>query len=316
VADFHALLAADLHNLYGPTEASVDVTHWRCEPGAPTVPIGRPVWNTRLYVLDVDLRPVPPGVPGELYLAGVQLARGYLKRPGLTANLFIANPFGPPGSRMYRTGDLVRWTAQGAVEYLGRTDHQVKIRGFRIELGEVEAVLAGQPDVTECVVVERHGRLVAYVTPAQLDVAVLREAAATYLPDYMVPAAVVPLDYLPLSANGNLDRRALPDPDWAANAGAEYVAPRTDTEQALAAIWADVLGVDRVGVEDSFFAVGGDSILSMQITSRTKAAFDIDLSPRDVLTARTVSSLADLVEDLVLRELEALAVGGGSTQET
>jgi acyl carrier protein len=216
---------------------------------------------------------------------------------------------------MYRTGDLARWTARGAVEYLGRTDHQVKIRGFRIELGEVEAVLAGQPDVTECVVVERHGRLVAYVTPAQLDVAALHEAAATYLPDYMVPSAVVPLEHLPLSANGNLDRRALPDPDWTADPGAEYVAPRTETEQAIAAIWVEVLGVERVGVKDSFFAVGGDSILSMQITSRTKAAFDIDLSPRDVLTARTVAALAELVQDLVLREFEALAVGDGSAQD-
>ncbi len=315
VAQFHGLLDVRLYNLYGPTEASIDVTHWWCERGATAVPIGRPVWNTRLYVLDTDLRPVPPGVPGELYLAGVQLARGYLKRPGLTASLFIANPFGPPGSRMYRTGDLARWTANGAVEYLGRTDHQVKIRGFRIELGEVEVVLAGQPDVTECVVIKRDGRLVAYVTPAQLDVSVLREAAATALPDYMVPSAIVALDRLPLSPNGNLDRRALPDPDWSANTGAEYLAPRTETEEVLARIWAEVLGLDKVGVEDSFFAVGGDSILSMQITSRTKAAFEVDLSPRDVLTTRTVSALADLVENLVLRELEALAVGDGPTPQ-
>jgi acyl-coenzyme A synthetase/AMP-(fatty) acid ligase/acyl carrier protein len=320
VADFHALLDVELHNLYGPTEASVDVTHWRCEPSSTMVPIGRPVWNTELYVLDADLRPVPPGVPGELYLAGVQLARGYFGKPGLTADRFVANPFGTAsdrsgGTRMYRTGDLARWTADGAVEYLGRTDHQVKIRGFRIELGEVESVLAGRPDVDEAVVVERDGKLVAYVTDAQVDVTALDEAAAATLPEYMVPSAVVAMDRLPLSPNGKLDRRALPDPDWNANSGTEYVAPRTETEEALAEIWAEVLDLDRVGVEDNFFALGGDSILSLHITSRTKAAFDVTLSPRDVLTARTVSSLADLVEDLVLRELEALALGDGSNQE-
>jgi acyl carrier protein len=279
------------------------------------VPIGRPVWNTALYVLDADLRPVPPGVPGELYLAGVQLARGYLGRPGLTASRFVTNPFGEPGSRMYRTGDLARWRQDGAVEYLGRDDHQVKIRGFRIELGEVEAVLARRPEVTGVVVVAREGRLVAYATPRDVDVVALTEAAAAALPEYMVPSAVVPLAGFPLSPSGKLDRRALPDPDWEANSGTGYVQPRTETEEALAEIWADVLGLDRVGVEDNFFALGGDSIRSLHITSRTKAAFDITLSPRDVLTARTVSSLADVVEDLVLRELEALAAGDGTDQE-
>jgi amino acid adenylation domain-containing protein/non-ribosomal peptide synthase protein (TIGR01720 family) len=302
-------------NLYGPTEASIEVTAWYCEPGAPTVPIGLPVWNTELHVLDADLNPVPPGVPGDLYLAGVQLARGYHRRPGLTAEVFVANPFGPPGSRMYRTGDLVRRAADGVVEYLGRTDNQVKIRGFRVELGEIETVLARVPGVGDAAVLERGGRLVAYVTPAGTDLAALRDAAAAALPEYMVPAAIVPLDRFPLNTSGKLDRKALPDPDWTGAATAEHIEPRTETEEALARIWAEVLGVERVGVEDNFFELGGDSIVSMHITSRIRASFEVPLAPRDVLVARTVSALAGRVEDLVLRELEQLALADRADHE-
>ncbi|HWH00601.1 MAG TPA: amino acid adenylation domain-containing protein [Pilimelia sp.] len=324
VTAYHGVLDAGLHNLYGPTEASVDVTYHRCHPetgAAGTVPIGRPVWNTRVYVLDDRLRPVPPGVSGELYLAGVQLARGYLRRPGLTAQRFPADPYGPPGSRMYRTGDLARWTPDGVVEFLGRVDDQVKIRGFRVELGEIEAALAAQPGVAAATALVREDRpgdprLVAYVVPtpgdeAACDGEALRGALASRLPEYMVPAAFVRLDALPLSPNGKLDRRGLPAPDWAAAADAAYVAPRTDAEEVLAGIWAEVLGLDRVGVHDSFYGLGGDSIRSLMITSRAKAAFDVELSPRDVLSARTVAALAELVEERIIAELERVALADG-----
>jgi amino acid adenylation domain-containing protein len=228
----HAALDVELHNLYGPTEASIEVSHWQCAAGDLVVPIGRPTWNTRLYVLDADLAPLPPGATGELYLAGSQLARGYLNRPGLTAERFVADPFGGPGARMYRTGDLARWTADGAVEYLGRADDQVKIRGFRIEPGEVQAVLAEAPDVAEAAVVVRDGKLVAYVTPVTADSAALRAAAAAKLPEHMVPSAIVPLRELPLTSSGKLDRRALPEPGYAPPVSA-YVAPGTATEQVV-----------------------------------------------------------------------------------
>jgi amino acid adenylation domain-containing protein/non-ribosomal peptide synthase protein (TIGR01720 family) len=278
-----------LINMYGITETTVHVTHTEVD-GSIGVPI-----------------PVPPHVPGEMYVSGPGLARGYLDRPGLTAQRFVADPFGPPGSRMYRSGDLARWE-DGALHYLGRADQQVKVRGFRIEPGEVESVLAAHPAVAQVVVVANEQRLVAYFVPDKPTTAAeLRDHTAKVLPDHMVPAAFVALESLPLTVNGKLDRVALPAPERDAVTSTEYVAPRTETEEAIAAIWADVLGVDRVGVEDSFFTLGGDSIRSLHITSRTKAAFGVDLSPRDVLTARTVSSLADLVEELVLADLEALA---------
>ncbi|SMC85680.1 non-ribosomal peptide synthetase [Lentzea albidocapillata] len=296
VRAWYETIDVPLHNLYGPTEASVDVTSWATCPGADVVPIGRPVWNTALRVLDAELRPVPPGVPGELYLAGAQLARGYLNRPGLTAGRFVADPFGRAGTRMYRTGDLARWRPDGSVEYLGRTDHQVKIRGLRVELGEIEAVLG------DAVVVVRDERIVAYVTTPDVDA--LRKAAEAALPDYMVPSAIVRLDEFPLSPNGKIDRRALPDPEWTP---VEHVPPRTPAEEAVASIWAQALGVGRIGAEDDFFALGGDSIRGMHVTSLLRDAFGVELSPRDVLSARTVAALADLVEELILRELEHTA---------
>jgi amino acid adenylation domain-containing protein len=308
VAEFGAVLGGvELHNLYGPTEASVDVTSWPCPTGArpATVPIGRPVWNTSLHVLDAALRPVPIGVAGELYLAGVQLARGYLHRPGLTAARFIADPYGEPGDRMYRTGDLARWTPDGVLEYLGRTDDQVKIRGLRVELGEIEVALAALPAVARAAVVVRQDgpdrtRLVGYVVPTATATAAapapapsageLRDALAASLPDHMVPSAFVVLDALPLTSSGKLDRRALPAPE--APAADTYLAPRNDTERIVAGTWADVLGVDRVGVEDNFFALGGDSILSMRVISRLRDALAVDLSPRAVFSNPTVAGLA------------------------
>jgi amino acid adenylation domain-containing protein len=317
-------------NIYGPTEATVYATAWYSDASGfdsdQAPPIGRPVANTQVYVLDDWLRPMPVGVPGELYLAGRGLARGYLQRPGLTAARFVPNPFAVPGSRMYRTGDVVRWNAAGELEYLGRVDHQVKIRGFRIELGEIEAALARHPDVSAAVVLghnaalaEEDGsglqRLVAYVVPAGPPVptpAGLRSFLNQILPDYMVPAAFVLLDALPLGSTGKLDRRALAAPEWDAGPRTGYVPPSTDTERALAQIWTDVLAVEKIGVENSFFELGGDSIRSMFITTRINAAFDVALTPRDVLTARTVSALAEMVEDAILRELERVAFGDGN----
>ncbi|MEF3112182.1 amino acid adenylation domain-containing protein [Streptomyces chrestomyceticus] len=308
-------------NEYGPTEATVGCMEYRIEPGEHAepgpVPVGRARDNTLLHVLDASLRPVPAGVRGELYVAGAGLARGYVRRPGLTAERFVADPYGPPGSRMYRTGDLARWRPDGQLEFLGRTDDQVKIRGYRIELGEIESALLSHPLVAEAAVVATggdgasgHSRLTGYVVPAegrQPDPRELREHTAVSLPGYMVPAAVVVLDALPLTPNGKLDRAALPEPQTAQDAE-DHVPPGTPTEEALADLWADLLGVERVGIHDNFFDLGGDSILSIQTVLRMKVAFGLDLSPRDVLTAPTVAQLALVVEDRILAELEQAAL--------
>ncbi|HEU5476172.1 MAG TPA: non-ribosomal peptide synthase/polyketide synthase [Actinophytocola sp.] len=302
-----------LINSYGPTECTV-VSTWSAPLSAGDVPsIGGPIWNTQLFVLDSGLRPVPVGVAGELFVSGAGLARGYLGRAGLTAERFVACPFGPPGSRMYRTGDVVRWSALGTLEFAGRIDQQVKIRGFRIEPGEIETVLRGHAEVDDAVVVaheETPGvkRLVAYVATSSADeglVEALRTMTADRLPEYMVPSTFMVLDRLPLSPNGKLDRRALPAPSGSVSR-IGHVEPHTDTEQLLAQIWAEVLGLDRVGTEDNFFALGGDSIRSLSIAARAKVAFDIPLTPRDVLVSAKVSTLAELVEERVLRELEEL----------
>ncbi|WIX76044.1 non-ribosomal peptide synthase/polyketide synthase [Amycolatopsis carbonis] len=285
---FAELLPAELHNLYGPTEASVDVTAFRAAGpfDGPGVPLGRPIWNTGTHVLDARLRPVPPGVPGELYLSGVQLARGYLARPGLTAERFVANPFGPPGERMYRTGDLARWTDGGVLEFLGRVDHQVKVRGFRVELGEIEAALTTLDGVTGAVVVARDERLVAYVTGAPGDV---RAELARTLPEHLVPAVVVPLEEFPLAPSGKLDRAALPDPEFTTTGGRE---PRSDRERELRDLFAAVLGVPAPSIDDDFFALGGHSLLVMRLVSRIRAA-GAEVSVRDVFEAPTVASLAE-----------------------
>ncbi|MFG2094577.1 non-ribosomal peptide synthase/polyketide synthase [Streptomyces sp. NPDC048612] len=285
------------YNVYGPTECTVDAVYGRVTgTGRPV--IGRPGRNLRAYVLDGALRPVPVGVPGELYLAGAQVARGYLGRPGLTAGRFVADPFGPPGTRMYRTGDRARRDGHGRLEYLGRTDEQVKIRGFRIEPGEIEAALLTDPTVADAVVVAaEHGgraRLVAYVVPAgerTPPADELRVRLRRTLPDYMVPAVFVPLDRIPRTSSGKTDRRALPEPPAGPDTATRYVAPRTDTETCLAGIWAEVLGVPRVGVEDNFFALGGDSILSIQIVSRARRA-GLGLTSKDVFRHQTVAELA------------------------
>ncbi|GFJ83608.1 hypothetical protein Phou_077880 [Phytohabitans houttuyneae] len=282
------------YNFYGPTECTVDALSCPIEGDGRPV-IGRPLRNVRAYVLDARLRPVPVGVVGELYLAGDQLARGYLNRPGLTAQRFVADPFGGPGTRMYRTGDLARWTGDGVVEYLGRADEQVKVRGFRIEPGEVEAALLDEPGVAEAAVVARagadgHRRLVAYVV-GDADLAGLRAGLKRRLPEYMVPSAFVPLAQLPRTVSAKLDRRALPDPDDAVAGAEDHVAPSTPNERVLADIWAGVLGTERIGATDNFFARGGDSILAIQVVSRARQA-GLRLAARDVFVHQTVAELA------------------------
>jgi non-ribosomal peptide synthase protein (TIGR01720 family) len=248
-----------------------------------------------VYVVDSALQPVPIGVPGELYVAGMGLARGYLNRPGLTADRFVANPFGPAGSRIYRTGDVVRWTTAGELDFIGRTDDQVQIRGFRIELGEVESALLRHPDVGEAVVVVQDKRLVAYVVAAPGSAAPgtsdLREFLGRTLPDYMVPIAFMALDALPLNPSGKVDRRRLPLVTAAPDPGSSYVEPSSPAERALAQIWADVLGLERVGVRDNFFDLGGDSILSMQVVSRARQA-GLGLTSKDLFLHQTIDVLA------------------------
>ncbi|MCV0030325.1 non-ribosomal peptide synthase/polyketide synthase [Pseudomonas aeruginosa] len=291
---FAKLPQAGLYNLYGPTEAAIDVTHWTCvEEGKDTVPIGRPIANLACYILDGNLEPVPVGVLGELYLAGRGLARGYHQRPGLTAERFVASPF-VAGERMYRTGDLARYRADGVIEYAGRIDHQVKLRGLRIELGEIEARLLEHPWVREAAVLAVDGRqLVGYVV-LESEGGDWREALAahlaTSLPEYMVPAQWLALERMPLSPNGKLDRKALPAPEVSV-AQAGYSAPRNAVERTLAEIWQDLLGVERVGLDDNFFSLGGDSIVSIQVVSRARQA-GLQLSPRDLFQHQNIRSLA------------------------
>jgi len=285
-----AQTASELHNLYGPTEAAIDVTSWACRDDGSSVPIGRPIANTQIHILDADLNPVPVGVAGELYIAGVNLARGYLARPSLTAERFVANPHGKPGERMYRSGDLARWRPDGAIDYLGRLDHQVKLRGLRIELGEIEAVLLAHENVQESVVIARDDKLIGYWVGDATAEEALKAHLAQHVPEYMVPWRLVQLDAMPLSANGKLDRKLLPQPEGQA-AVEDYVAPRSEIEQTLAAIWAEVLGLEQVGIADNFFELGGDSILSLQVISRARQA-GWQLSPRDLFLHPTLAALA------------------------
>jgi amino acid adenylation domain-containing protein len=306
---FFARFSCGLHNLYGPTEASVDVTYWECERGTRrrNVPIGRPIANTQLYVLDRHRQPLPIGVPGELHIGGVGLARGYWNKPELTAEKFIPDPFSTrPGARLYRTGDRCRWLADGTLEFLGRYDHQVKIRGNRIELGEIESVLEQHPAVREVVVVVRQDtpgepRLAAYVVwreGASADVAALRAHLAERLPPYMQPASWTVLESMPLGPTGKVDRRALPAPERSREVtGTEYVAPRNETETLLARLWAEALELDRVGVEDEFFVLGGASSQAIQIVAQANAA-GLPLTPEMFFRYPTIATLAEACEEL------------------
>ncbi len=304
---FFTRLDAGLYNLYGPTEAAVDVTCWECEPqdGRQIVPIGRPIANTRLYILDSSLQPVPVGVAGELYIGGVQVARGYLHRPELTAERFVADPFSAdPQARLYKTGDLTRFLPGGEIEYLGRLDFQVKVRGFRIELGEIEAVLTLHPAVHEAVVVAREDvpgdkRLVAYLVPAaqaQLTVDALREFVKERLPEYMLPAAFVLLDALPLNSNGKVDRRRLPAPTMERRSVRAYAPPQKELEKTIAAIWRELLQVEKVGLDDSFFDLGGHSLLIMRAHSRLAEVTGRDLPITDMFKYPTVRALSQYLK--------------------
>ncbi|HYG60440.1 MAG TPA: amino acid adenylation domain-containing protein, partial [Symbiobacteriaceae bacterium] len=299
-------------NEYGPTETVVGCCVYWVKPGealGASVPIGRPIANTRLYILDRHMQPVPVGVSGELYIGGDGVCRGYLNRPELTAERFIPSPF-VPGDRLYKTGDLCRYLPDGNIDFLGRIDHQVKIRGYRIELGEIESALTRHPAVETGVVLVREEcggkRLVAYAVPragSGLTAAALREALKAGLPEYMVPSAFVLMDALPLTPNGKVDRAALPAPD-AADPEGEYCAPRTPAEAKLAAIWAEVLGVGQVSVLDNFFELGGDSILSIQVVARA-AQVGLKLSPQHLFQHPTVAELAAVATE------EAAGAGEG-----
>ncbi|WP_020519651.1 non-ribosomal peptide synthetase [Catelliglobosispora koreensis] len=302
---------------YGLTEATVNSTLWRAEPGwQAAVPIGIPDPNTRAYVLDGRLRPVPPGVTGELYIAGRGLALGYLNRPGLTASRFLADPFSTPGSRMYRTGDRARWRADGTLDFLGRVDQQVKIRGFRIEPGEIEAVLTSHATVSQAAVVADGGRLVGYVTGTGIDTVALKAHLAAQLPEYMVPTLLVVLDAtLPLTPNGKLDRRALPAPDWSTLTGTDR--PQTPREQILAALFAEVLELPQpVGVTDNFFTLGGHSMASMRLVGRVQAVLGAELSLRDIFDAPTVAALAERLDSGANEPLPPLPLPSGTALRT
>jgi acyl-CoA synthetase (AMP-forming)/AMP-acid ligase II len=314
--EHHGDDSPQLINMYGITETTVHVTYRRitaADLGRSRSPVGIAIPDLGLQVLDGQLNPAPLGVAGELYVSGAGLARGYLNRQGLTAERFIA---GDGGERLYRTGDLVKWSNEGQLEYLGRIDHQVKVRGFRIELGEIEAGLLAQPEVREAVVIANEGptgtRLVGYVSGQEIDTNVLRERLGEALPDYMVPSVLVVLDALPLNTNGKVDRKALPAPEF--SAGNAYEAPQGETEEKLAAIWAEVLGVQRVGRHDNFFELGGHSLLSARLVARLHAAMHSELTIRDVfqhpalaaMAARIAEGLRGSPVDQALSEIDSL----------
>jgi amino acid adenylation domain-containing protein len=304
---FARLPAAELHNLYGPTEAAIDVSAWRCTAAGlrEPLPIGRPIANLRLAVLDRALRPVPLGVVGELAIGGVGLARGYWRRPDLTAERFVPEPLGgEPGGRLYRTGDLARWRSSGELEYLGRVDFQVKVRGVRIELGEIEAALASLAGVREAVVTARGAggdrRLVAYVVPAggapgSHDPAELRRLLRRTLPEAMVPQGFAVLPALPLTASGKVDRQALPEPEAEPRAASAFRPPRSAVERAVAGIWQRVLGRDRVGREESFFDLGGHSLRLVEVQSGIRRELGVELAILDLFQHPTVAAMARLV---------------------
>jgi amino acid adenylation domain-containing protein/non-ribosomal peptide synthase protein (TIGR01720 family) len=318
---FFARLDARLHNRYGPTEAAIDVTSWRCEKAGVrrVVPIGRPIANTQIYLLDELMQPVPIGVMGELYIGGEGLARGYLNRADLTAERFVPDQFSQRvGGRLYKTGDMARHLEDGNIEYIGRRDYQVKIRGHRIELGEVEAVLLQHGSVKESVVVAReevdgHKRLVAYVVAvekATVEASELGRYVREKLPEYMVPSAIVKMEKLPLSPNGKADRRALPDPDVVRPAdGKEYVAPRTEVEEKLSEVWKQVLKLKQVGMHDNFFELGGDSILSIQMVNRLNKE-GLRFAPRHIFQYPTIAELATVTETSITVETERGIVTG------
>ncbi|MBT5872874.1 MAG: amino acid adenylation domain-containing protein [Candidatus Latescibacteria bacterium] len=309
---FFSVMSADLLNLYGPTEAAVEVTYWDCvrESGRTDVPIGYPVANTSLYILDKSMNPVPVGVPGELHIGGVQVAQGYINRPELTEERFVRDPFSEDSNaRMYKTGDLCRFLADGCVEYLGRNDFQVKIRGFRIELGEIEAVLLQHESVREAVLLAREDtpgdlRLVAYVTQItnEIDAEIMRAYLAPKLPDYMVPSAFVMMESLPLTESGKTNLRALPAPDYGAQSSADYMAPRGDVEEAIAEIWEETLQIGQVGIRDNFFEIGGNSLIAVRLFAKINDRFGVDLPLAAIFEAPNIEESSKLIGNLIVSE--------------
>jgi acyl-CoA synthetase (AMP-forming)/AMP-acid ligase II len=308
-------------NAYGPTETTVCASIHACDSQstAGAAPIGRPILNTQIYILDSQRKPVPIGVTGEIYIGGMGVARGYLNRPELTAERFVDDPFSEDPragdsladrsvtqARLYKTGDMGRWRADGNLEYLGRNDHQVKIRGYRIELGEIESQLSRHAHVKDAVVLAREGlsgekRLVAYVTraiPGELQVEDLRHHLKAVLPDYMVPGAYVVLESLPLTPNGKVDRKALPAPELDAYGIKEYEAPQGETEETLAGIWQELLQVERVGRQDNFFELGGHSLLAVQMIVQVRGALGFELHLKTLFERPTVELLGESIDIL------------------
>ncbi|MBW4636388.1 MAG: amino acid adenylation domain-containing protein [Iphinoe sp. HA4291-MV1] len=315
---FFSCLECALHNLYGPTEAAIDVTYWQCKRESPlrTVPIGRPIANTQIYILDSYLQPVPIGITGELHIGGVQIARGYLNRLELTEQKFIPSPF-QDSERLYKTGDLVRYLPDGNIEYLRRLDHQIKIRGFRIELGEIESVICQYPEVRETVVIVKgetleERQLIGYVVfhqKASLSLSGLRRFLKEKLPDYMIPTVLMVLDTLPLTSNGKVNRNDLPAPDLSRpQVESDFVNPRTSIEQQIADIWAHVLKLEQVGIHDNFFELGGYSLIAIQIMTRLRQIFGVELPLHILMEAATIAKLGDRIEKIRLatRELQSL----------
>ena len=307
-----------LYNEYGPTEGTVwcSVYEVPSRIESTQVPIGRPIPNTQLYILDKQLRPVPVGIAGEIFIGGHGVAQGYLNHPELTAERFIHHTLGGQSIRLYKTGDLARYLPDGPIEFLGRVDHQIKIRGYRIELGEIETALVQHPDLQEAVVVARELSdragdlsLVAYTvanTVSEPAVQGLRDFLSDRLPDYMIPGVFKGLDALPLTPNGKVDRNALPEPDNIIRE-VEFVAPRTETEELLAEIWTEVLQIDRIGVYDNFFDMGGHSLLVTRTIGRVRDAFEVHLPLRTLFEAPTIAQFVEKLEALLIEELETLS---------
>jgi len=303
---FFAKLEAELHNLYGPTEAAVDVTYWACRRGSDQriVPIGHPVANTQMYILDSYLQPVPIGVPGELYIGGIQVGRGYLNRPELTAEKFIPDPFSSsPGARLYRTGDLARFLPAGEIEYLGRLDHQVKIRGLRIELGEIETVLSEHKAVNQALIAIRENALndktlVAYLVPktgCEVTAGELRDHLRKRLPEYMIPQYFVILKEFPLLPNGKIDRRGLPTPHLGRQTDTGFTAPQSEVEKIIANIWQDLLKIESVGIHDNFFELGGHSMLLVKMIAKLRDSFQKEIPIVELFRYPTIAALARFI---------------------
>jgi acyl-CoA synthetase (AMP-forming)/AMP-acid ligase II/aryl carrier-like protein len=310
--------AGQVYNHYGPTEATIGKTIHRVDlkKSYTNIPIGKPFSNTSVYILNKSMQPVPVAVPGELYIAGEGLARGYLNNPQLTAEKFIPNPFSDiDGERMYKTGDLARWLTDGNIEYLGRVDEQIKIRGFRIEPGEIEDVLKESGLIQQVVVLTAKAGgtnkvLVAYVVPkSNFDKASLVSFLQQKVPDYMIPSVWVPMLQMPLTSNGKIDRKSLPAPDAQLKSGNDYIAPRSPLEQVLADTWQELLGIDKIGIHDNFFESGGDSIISIQVVSRVRRK-GYDFQVADIFTHQTIAKLSALVEQRSQQSLQFLGEQG------